>query len=251
MRSAPPWLEASRGRHRAAAVSSLGMDTAVLVLAAGRGERLGGETPKAFVSLAGVPLVVRSIETLLAVNALDCVQPVVAVSDFERYGELDLPDDPRLAPPVSGGALRQDSVAAGLAALPEQIRLVGVHDAARCLVTAAEIEKVLEAAQRHGAAILATPARDTLKQVRSGVVEVTPERASCWVAQTPQVFERDVLARSLEQAKADDFVGTDDAQLVERLGVPVHIVEGRPQNIKITLPGDLGVAEVLRAQEER
>ena len=194
---------------------------------------------------------VRSIETLLAVNALDCVQPVVEVSDLGRYGELALPDDPRLAEPVSGGALRQDSVAEGLAALPKGVRFVGVHDAARCLVTAAEIEQVLDAARTHGAAILATPARDTLKTVRDGIVKETPDRATCWVAQTPQIFERDLLARSLERANSEGFVGTDDAQLVERLGVPVHIVEGHPENIKITLPGDLRLAEALLARENR
>lgn len=220
-----------------------------MLLAAGRGERLGGVTPKAFVRLAEVPLLLRSLETLLEIRGLDHIQPVIAEQDWSRYGELTLPEDSRVARPVPGGKLRQDSVAAGLEALPAEVRWVAVHDAARCLVTAAEVEKVLEVGRESGAAILASPARDTIKRARSGIVEETPLRSDCWIAQTPQVFERDLLARALDRAQSDGFVGTDDSQLVERLGVRVRVVEGLAHNIKITLPEDLLLAESLLARE--
>ena len=221
------------------------MDTVVLMLAAGRGERLGGMTPKAFVPLLGIPLLVRSIRTFLALKEVDLIQPVLAEADFALYESLDLPRDARLAPPVSGGALRQDSVAAGLAAVPEEVEWVVVHDAARCLVTPDDIERVRLAARAHDAAILAAPARDTIKIVDDGAVAETPDRECCWAAQTPQVFKRELLARALEQARREGFVGTDDSQLVERLGTPVQIVEGPWQNIKITVPGDLVLAEAI------
>lgn len=227
------------------------METAVLILGAGRGERLGGLTPKAFVPLLGIPLLVRSIQTVLAAEGVDFVQPVLAESDFSLYHNLDLPTDPRLAAPVRGGAARQDSVASGLEALPEETRWVAVHDAARCLVTPAEIERVSLAGRTHGAAILATPVRDTIKRTRGRAVIETPDRETCWAAQTPQFFERRILAQALEKARAEGFVGTDDSQLVERLGAPVEVVEGSPENIKITVPADLQWAEALLSKEER
>ena len=243
-------MQASGGIWGSTRLSFLLMQTAVLILAAGRGERLGGTTPKAFVSLAGLPLLVRSIENVLAVQAVDHVQPVLGESDFGLYEALALPADPRLADPVPGGKLRQDSVAAGLAALPEAVRWVGVHDAARCLVTPGEIERVMEAGREQGAAILAIPVRDTIKRAEGRTVVETPDRESCWAAQTPQFFERALLERALEKARAEGQVGTDDSQLVERLGARVELVEGSAENIKITVPADLKWAEALLAEEK-
>ena len=227
------------------------METAVLILGAGRGERLGGLTPKAFVPLLGIPLLVRSIQNVLAADGVDLVLPVLAEADFALYEKLDLPGDSRLGPPVCGGAERQDSVAAGLRALPEETRWVAVHDAARCLVTPAEIERVSVAGRTHGAAILATPARDTIKRTKGRRVVETPDREACWAAQTPQFFERSLLVEALEKAQREGFLGTDDSQLVERLGAPVEVVEGSPENIKITVPADLQWAEALLTKEEQ
>lgn len=219
------------------------MSTAALLLAAGRGERFGGTVPKAFASLGGVPLVVRSLSTLAAAASVDHIVPVVAPAELGRWASLALPDTPKLQAAVAGGAERQDSVAAGLDALPEGSEWVAVHDAARCLVTGSELERVIAAARETGAAILATPARDTIKRVRDGKIIETPERAECWAAQTPQVFQVELLREALAKARAEGVVGTDDAQLVERLGVPVRVVEGSPRNVKITLPEDLEAAE--------
>jgi len=141
-------------------------------------------------------------------------------------------------------------VAAGLEALPTGVEWVAVHDAARCLVTVEDVERVIAVAREHGAALLAVPARDTIKRVRNGAVAETPDRSECWAAQTPQVFRIEILREALDKARADSFLGTDDAQLVERLGVPVQIVPGSERNLKITLPEDLAMAERWLAQAE-
>jgi 2-C-methyl-D-erythritol 4-phosphate cytidylyltransferase len=217
-------------------------NAAAIVLAAGTGERLGHAIPKAFVLLRGVSLLERSVRTLEAVSGIDRILPVVAPSELDRYAALGL-SGAILQNPAPGGEARQDSVLAGLRALPEDVAWVAVHDAARCLVTVEEVTAVLEAARETGAAILARPASDTIKRVRGGFVEETPPREECWAAQTPQVFRRSVLQEAVEKAVADGFVGTDDAQLVARMGVRVRVVRGRETNLKITEPGDLALAE--------
>ncbi len=223
------------------------MRAAALVLAAGEGVRLGAPVPKALVSLGGQTLLERSIAILVAVAGVDRVVPVLPEAEVAAWKPGSV--HPRVASPVPGGARRQDSVAAGLASLPEDFEWVLVHDAARCLVSPADVEAVLRAAAESGAAILARPSPDTIKLVDEGVITSTPERRACWAAQTPQVFRVELLREGLEKAAADGFTATDDAQLVERLGVPVRIVEGDPSNIKITHPIDLAIAEVLLARQ--
>jgi 2-C-methyl-D-erythritol 4-phosphate cytidylyltransferase len=228
------------------------MRVVALLLAAGRGVRLGSELPKAFVPLAGRPLLLHALDALSAAPEVDRVIPVVSSACVRRL-EAALASDaprPKLGDPVVGGAERQDSVRAGLEALPDDTRLVAVHDAARALVRPDAVGRVVRAAERWGAAILAAPVRDTIKRVRDGRVVETPARAECWAAQTPQVFRVELLREALAKASAEGFLGTDDAQLVERLGVTVHVVEGDPDNLKLTHPEDLGVAESwLRRRE--
>jgi len=221
------------------------MQTAALVLAAGRGERLGSPIPKAFVELLGKTLLQRSVETLVRVSTLDRVVPVVPPESVEFRADSRLPVSEKLVAAVTGGGARQDSVRLGLEALSAETRWVVVHDAARCLVSVAEVEAVIGAARETGAAILARPSTDTLKRVREGAIEATLDRSQCWAAQTPQVFRVDLLREALEKAAAEGFVGTDDAQLVERLGVAVQVVPGSARNLKITTPEDLRVAEAL------
>lgn len=225
------------------------MATAALVLAAGRGVRLGADVPKAFVALGGSTLLERSIRALAASPAVDRVLPVLPPGGAPGWaGVCDaLGDLPGLLEPVPGGEERQDSVRAGLDALAADVGLVAVHDAARALVRPEDVTRVVEAARRGGAALLALPARDTIKRVRDGRVLETPPREECWTAQTPQVFRTELLRQALEKAEAEGFLGTDDAQLVERLGVAVEVVEGSPDNVKVTGPEDLPVAERLLA----
>ncbi len=221
------------------------MSVAGLVLAAGSGQRLGHRVPKAFVPIGGKPLLLYSLETLSAVREIACVVPVVAERDLARYRALGaaLAGIPKLAEPVSGGAQRQDSVRAGLAALAADVSWVAVHDAARPWVRPEAVARVVAAARRDGAAILAAPVPDTIKRVREGRVIETPERAECWAAQTPQVFRVDLLWEALAKASAEGRVATDDAQLVEWLGVPVTVVAGDPDNRKLTTAEDLAAFE--------
>jgi 2-C-methyl-D-erythritol 4-phosphate cytidylyltransferase len=221
------------------------MRVAALVLGAGRGERLALDVPKAFVPLAGRPLLAHSLEALLACEAIERVVPVVPSAWCSGVAAAlgDLARHPKLAPAVAGGATRQDSLAAGLSALPRDFALVAVHDAARPLVRAEAVSRVVAAARAHGAALLTAPATDTIKRVRGGVVVDTPPRDECFVAQTPQVFRADWLREGLDKAAAEGRVATDCSQLVEALGVRVHAVPGDADNRKITDAADLAWAE--------
>jgi 2-C-methyl-D-erythritol 4-phosphate cytidylyltransferase len=226
------------------------MRTVALVLAAGRGERLRHSLPKGFVPLAGRPLLLHALSVLDAAAEVERLVPVIPPDAFERYrqalasggGALH-----KLAPPVAGGRERQDSVRAGLAALPDGAQLVLVHDAARPCLRPEAIRRVIEAARATGAAILAAPVRDTIKRVVGGRVVATPPRAECWAAQTPQVFRVEILREALAKAEAEGVLATDDAQLVEALGVEVRVVPGDSDNLKITGPEDLALAERLLA----
>ena len=231
------------------------MSVAALVLAAGRGVRFGGAIPKAFVLLAGRPLLIHALSAMTATTAVDWVIPIVGASQLAGLSALA----PELAPirgllaPVVGGVERQDSMKAGLAALAAEVEFVAVHDAARPLVAPEAVSRVVAAARKSGAAILALPVSDTIKRVREGRIWETPDRSECYAAQTPQVFRVEILREALEKAEADGFLGTDDSQLVERLGVAVEVVPGDPHNIKVTDPSDLRLAErwLRERREER
>ena len=220
---------------------------AALVLAAGRGERLGQAISKAFVSLAGRTLVEHSLRALAASRRIDRLVPVIAAGDRAAWAALlpSLADVTGLASPVVGGAERQDSMQAGLASLPPEIELVAVHDAARCLVDPSDVERVIDAAIGTGAAILAERVRDTLKRVGDGRIVETPDRAGFWAAQTPQVFRRDWLEAATASAVRSGRLATDDSALVEAAGQAVAMIEARSPNPKITRPEDLVFARVL------
>lgn len=228
------------------------MRVAAVVLGAGRGERLGHPVPKAFVPLAGEPLLRHGVRAMTLAASVDCVVPVVPAGALTSLSDVlgELQQHPKLRAGVVGGEQRQDSVSAGLAALPDSIEWVAVHDAARALVRPAAVERVVAVARETGAALLAIPAADTIKRVAEGVVRETPPRSECWAAQTPQVFRRDWLAQGLEKAAAAGFQATDCAELVEQLGIAVSIVEGDTDNLKVTHPADLVVAEHLLAGRE-
>ncbi len=153
---------------------------------------------------------------------------------------------------VAGGARRQDSVAAGLKALPREASVVVVHDGVRPFVTAEMVSAVVGGAEEVGAAVTAVSAADTIKRVDGGVVVETLKRDGLFCVQTPQAFSRGVLAEALERAEAEGVVGTDEAALVERLGRPVRVVPGSRYNLKVTTPEDWALAEmVLRAEDDR
>jgi 2-C-methyl-D-erythritol 4-phosphate cytidylyltransferase len=218
--------------------------SAVLV-AAGSGSRLGAQVPKALVEIAGIPLVVRSARALVSSTQVTALVVVTPPSQETRFLGVLRRDWAWRLPieVVAGGAERQDSVRAGLAAAGDA-DLIAIHDAARPFVDAQTIESTILAAQADGAAVVGVPASDTMKQVgRDGWITITPPREQMWHVQTPQIFRADLIRAAHDRAVADRVVATDDSALVERLGVRVRIVPGTPENRKITTPDDLRWAE--------
>ena len=212
-----------------------------IVVAAGRSERMGG-TDKVFAQLMGRPLLAWTLRAFKACSAIDGVILVAAPASLDRARALV--SEWRFANVVDvvpGGETRQASVHAGLDAATDAA-IVAVHDGARPLVTPELIERGVTLAREWGAAVCATPARDTVKRADGDVVAETIDRGNVWLAQTPQVFARDVLLRAHQQAAGD---ATDDAALVEALGERVQLYDGGPWNIKVTTPDDLIVAEAL------
>jgi 2-C-methyl-D-erythritol 4-phosphate cytidylyltransferase len=208
---------------------------AALLVAAGSGERLGAGRPKAFVELAGRPMLEWSLAALRAAGIADVV---VALPDGEP------------APPgtrgVRGGATRSASVRAALAQVAADV--VVVHDAARPLVTPDVFTRVLDALADAECAIAAARVPDTIKEAESGTVTATLDRSKLWAVQTPQAFRRAALARALDVPEAILARATDDAWLIERAGGRVRVVETSPANFKVTTPHDLRVAELLLSE---
>lgn len=220
-------------------------ETVAILVGAGRGERLGAGVPKAFVPLGGAPMIVHSARVLSSAPA---VQGLVAVVPEERRRETEalLAGLPKLRAVAGGGARRQDSVEAGLAALGGRFEgVVLVHDAARPLVEVSLVEAVAAAARRTGAAVPVLAVPETVKRVAGGFVRETVDRRGLATAQTPQGFRHHVLRRAYERAFGDGVEVTDEAVAVERLGEPVEAVPGSPRNRKITGPEDLAWAEWL------
>ncbi|MFZ5774190.1 MAG: 2-C-methyl-D-erythritol 4-phosphate cytidylyltransferase [Thermodesulfobacteriota bacterium] len=224
----------------------------VIIAAGGAGHRMGAAIPKQFLPLAGTPVLIHTIRAFLRVAAIREVVVVAPTAQLERTGSLlaehGLAARCRV---VAGGTLRQDSVRLGLAAVAADSVLVAVHDAARPLIKPEDITQCLAAAERHGAAIVAVPVTDTLKQVgEQGVIGQTVDRQRLWRAQTPQACRADLLRRAFAQAEQAGFVGTDEASLLEFCKIPVTVVAGSETNLKITSPDDLRIAEALLGQTQ-
>lgn len=237
---------------------SAGPDTCAIIVAGGSGERFGDPRGKQFVELCGLPLMAWSI---LAFDRAPSVGQLVVVCPRGRLDEvrsdvlaqLCLRREVILAP---AGTTRQDSVFAGLVAAPDRFGFVAIHDGARPLVETDAVERCIAAVRADGelaGAILASRMTDTLKIADAGgQILATPDRAAYWCAQTPQVFRAGAIVAAHRAAVWDDFEGTDDASLVEHHGGRVRVVEGPRDNIKITLPEDLALAEAtLSARLER
>ena len=218
--------------------------TAVIV-AAGRGERVGAPD-KVFLPLAGRPVLAHVLDTVERAASIRDVVVVVGAHTLDKANDV-LRSGPwtKIRAVVVGGTRRQDSVTAGVAAVPAGAEVVVVHDAARPLAPPALFDRCVAAAIRAGAAIAAVPIADTVKRVAGGRVAGTVPRDGLWAAQTPQAFRRDVLLEAMSRADSGTAVFTDEAQLCEALGIPVEVVPGPPTNLKITHPGDIAVAEAL------
>ena len=234
------------------------MKVAILLLAAGRGTRLGAEIPKAYLRLGPAPLLIHSAARLLAAvpethrcELLVLVQPEDREAHLapclERLQKL-LPTGAELKV-VDGGATRQESMDRGLAATADDSDLVIVHDAARALVSIEHTRTCIHTAATKGAALLAMPAIDTLKQVDGDRVLKTLNRDPIWHAQTPQIAKRDLLLRACQHARATEFQATDDASVLEHAGIEVTVVPSTAGNLKITHPDDLLLAEALLGRD--
>jgi 2-C-methyl-D-erythritol 4-phosphate cytidylyltransferase/2-C-methyl-D-erythritol 2,4-cyclodiphosphate synthase len=223
---------------------------AAVVVAAGRGERLG-VPEKVLVPLAGRPMIAWSLEALERAATVGSV--VVVAGAHTREAIIRLVRDEEFAKVhavVAGGERRQDSVAAGLAALPGDVEIVVIHDGARPLAEPALFDTCVRTAAEAGAAIAATPVADTLKRVAEGVVTATVDRTGLWAAQTPQAFRLSALRRAMDVSAGATV--TDEALLCEADGVPVRIVPASAANLKVTRAKDIAVAEaLLRERKER
>jgi 2-C-methyl-D-erythritol 4-phosphate cytidylyltransferase len=213
------------------------MRAVALIVAAGRGERLGSDRPKAFVTCAGRPLLEWSVAVLRAVPELSSIVVALPPGAAVPAGTIG----------VEGGAERSHSVRAALAAAPADADVVLVHDAARPLVTAAIVRACLDGLDGVDAAIAAAPLSDTVKEADGDRVVRTLDRACLWAVQTPQVFRREALERALAQPDAVIAAATDDAALVEAAGGVVRLVAASRWNLKVTTPEDLRIAELLLA----
>ena len=230
------------------------MDTVALIIpAAGSGSRLNKPVPKPFVEVEGTTILEHTIDCFLPLEGLR--QVIVATSsEYLEKAEtiLDNLDVNSVVKTgcVIGGRERQHSIQNALDQVGES-DLVAVHDAVRPFVRLEVIKNCCQAAATHGASVAGVPAKDTIKKVdeKQFILE-TPERKYLWQAQTPQVFRRKLLVRAYEDAQKDNFIGTDDASLVERLGVPIRMVESDRMNFKITYPLDLRLARILIEEKE-
>jgi 2-C-methyl-D-erythritol 4-phosphate cytidylyltransferase len=219
----------------------------VVIAAAGRGERLGLGVPKAFVALAGEPMVVRTLRLCASVGLFRRAVVAVPQTHVTRFRELLDAGAPWPFPvdPVIGGEDRQESVGRSLAVLGDDCEIVVIHDAVRPLVSAKLFLACVESARRCGAAVAAVPVRDTLKRAAGEHVSATVDRQGLWMVQTPQAFRLSLLREAHGRAVETGYRATDDAALVERAGGAVQLVRGEEANIKITEPGDLRYAELL------
>ncbi len=213
---------------------------AVVIPAGGLGTRFGGPTPKQFLRFGAATILAVTVRHFAAHRSVSAIV-VAAPERYVTRARRVLTPLVRRAPltVVAGGRTRQDSVWLGLQAVPDDAQIVVVHDAVRPLITRKLVDAVVAAAEASGAAICALPVAETVKRVRGDLVESTLDRSELWAVQTPQAFRTDLLREAHEKARRDGVVGTDDAMLVERLGHPVRVVRGLPENVKITTPEDL------------
>lgn len=220
-------------------------DCVVIIPAAGSGSRFGGSTPKQYVMLRGRPLISYAIEKFLREESVQRIVICVSQDYRSEFERLVVASGWRSVDVVLGGKTRQDSVYRGLvAASSGSPRLVAVHDAVRPFFTVATFREVLAAAERFGAALPALPVTETIHRVVDQFVVETAERDQWMGAQTPQAFRTSLLQEVMDRARAEKWEATDEAGLAARCGHEVRVVEGDPQNIKITRLPDLQSAEV-------
>ena len=218
------------------------MTTTAIIVAAGSGSRFKSDTPKQFLEINGKPVIVHTIERFQSAPSVDSIVLVMTAA-------FDISPYPKVSKVVAGGSTRAESVRNGLDAVGDA-DIVAVHDGARPLVTADEIERTIAKAKETGAACLVAPVTDTIKSIRGDKITDTLDRGKLRRALTPQAFKTDVLRKAFEGVDLNESV-TDECYLVEKLGHLIAIVEGSPRNIKITHPEDLVLAAALLSEDQR
>lgn len=222
-----------------------------LIMAAGKGTRMNADINKQYMEIAGIPVLARTLGAFQKCDEIDSIVIVINEDELnlckknivERYNFT------KVKALVSGGSERQNSVYKGLCSLEDKDGLVLIHDGARPFVSQQNIIDCISAIKKYGACGVGVRLKDTLKiSDRDGFVAQTPDRTNLWSIQTPQGFYIPIILAAHEKAIQDDFLGTDDMMLVERQGIPVKIVEGSYQNIKITTPDDLIIGESISAK---
>ena len=230
------------------------MRVVALVLAAGQGRRMGAETKKPYLLLAGKPILFHTLHEFETCPSIDEVVLVVEKDEVEhaRSAIVEAFGCSKVAGIVAGGLKRQDSVWEGIKAITGDCELVIVHDGVRPFISQVLLQKAIDVTRESGATVVAVPVKDTIKVVsREKEVLQTLDRKTLWSVQTPQTFNHDLLKRAHEKARQDGFYGTDDASLVERIGVKVKVVDGSYENIKITTPEDLVLGETILQKNNR
>ena len=219
-----------------------------VIVAAGTASRMGG-IDKVMAPLCGEPMIVHTVR---AFQSCDAIREIVVVTRQDLVVPImDLCHGfDKVHSVITGGDSRQESVSMGIGALSSKVQLVAVHDGARPLISEQVIDRTVRAAHAFGAAAPAIPVKDTVKEVAGGIVSRTPDRSALKAAQTPQVFDIDLLKGALEKAQKEGAAVTDDCSAVERLGMSVRMVEGDERNIKVTTPMDLMVAQLLMEEEK-
>jgi 2-C-methyl-D-erythritol 4-phosphate cytidylyltransferase len=227
------------------------MTIAAVITAAGIGRRMGMDKPKQYLSVAGQPIIVHTLNRFVGVQGLRDVVVGVPPEDVASFatrilGAFGFPAHWKV---IAGGDVRQQSVHNGLKALPSDVEVVVIHDGVRPFVTRATIERSIEAARSDGACMVGMPLKETIKRVGGeSMIHETLDRTPLWGAQTPQTFRFALIREAYARATSEHFVGTDDAMLVERLGHNVRALAGDYRNIKITTPEDLDIAEAIAAR---
>jgi len=224
------------------------MKADVVIVSAGKGQRMMEGRKKQFLSLAGKPILVHTLDRFESCPLIHSILLVVGQEDLD-YCLKEIAEKyqyRKISKILPGGKQRQDSVKNGIDALPGDVDIVAIHDGVRPFVTQEMIEESIRSAERFGAVVLAMPVKETIKMAHSdGTVLKTLDRESLWQIQTPQTFQVNVIKEAFQKAAEDGFIGTDDASLVERLGIKVFLLPGSYTNIKITTPEDLMLAKLF------
>jgi 2-C-methyl-D-erythritol 4-phosphate cytidylyltransferase len=224
----------------------------VIIPAAGQGKRMGAGKNKLLLTLEATPILIHTLKVFEADP--ECTGIILAIHPDDEQEFKSLLNEygiHKVSSLVTGGKERQDSVYNGLMAVSSLDGIVLVHDAARPFIKIETIHKLVDAASKDGGAIVAVPVKDTIKKAANNQVSETVERSSLWSVQTPQAFRVSVLLEAHNKAAREQFIGTDESSLVERIPHPVSIIEGDYDNIKLTTPEDLYFAEaILRKRNE-